>query len=107
LSGSSAAAVRYYDAFANELRLAERMRLEAAAHPDIEAALGALTKETDAWRTGFAEPAIAAVQRGSKADISMLISAVSTDQEPTLSGISELSDKSPARRRSSTRARRL
>ena len=72
------------------MRLAERMKLDAAEHPDIEAALRVLANETGAWRGSFAQPAIAAVDRGSKAEIARLQTMVSTDQEPTLTGVSEL-----------------
>ena len=93
LSGNSDAVVRYRDAVENELRVTERMRLDVAKHPDVEAALAALTKETVAWRESFAQPAIAAVDSGSEADISRITRAVVTDQEATVTGVGDLVDR--------------
>jgi HAMP domain-containing protein len=90
LSGSSVAVVRYTNALDDELRLAEQMRIGAAQHPDIEAALETLTKEAGAWRASFAQPLIAAVERGSKGDISTIAATAATDQAPALTGVDAL-----------------
>jgi diguanylate cyclase (GGDEF)-like protein len=90
LSGSSVAVVRYTNALDDELRLAEQMRIGAAQHPDIEAALETLTKEAGAWRASFAQPLIAAVERGSKSDISTIAATAATDQAPALTGVDAL-----------------
>jgi diguanylate cyclase (GGDEF)-like protein len=93
LAGSTSAIVRYHAAVENELRLAERMRLVAAEVPDIpdiQPALRALEKETATWRGLFAGPAITAVDRGSKADISGLADAADTDQQTTEATVGRL-----------------
>ena len=74
----------------DELRLAEQMRIGAAQHPDIEAALETLTKEAGAWRASFAQPLIAAVERGSKGDITTIAATAATDQAPALTGVDAL-----------------
>jgi diguanylate cyclase (GGDEF)-like protein len=90
LARAPEAARRYTDAVETELRVAERMRLEAVDYEEIVAALDALTGRTKVWRTGFAEPAIAAAAGGSQAEIASIAAMVSSDQEPTLAGISDL-----------------
>jgi len=90
LSRSPAAVVRYGAGVEQELSIMEQMRQLAAVvseSPDIPPALDALSKESHAWREGFAQPAIAAVDRGSQLDISRMIALVATDQEPTLTGV--------------------
>jgi len=84
---------RYRTAVEDELRLAERMRDVAAGaseYPGIRTALDALTTETRSWRDAFAQPAVAAVDRGSTAEISKLTALVANDQEPTLAGVGKL-----------------
>ena len=93
LAGTPSAIVRYHHAVENELRLAEQMRLVAAQVPDvpdIQPALRALEKETATWRGGFAGPAIAAVERGSKAEISAIAARADTDQQTTAATVGRL-----------------
>lgn len=93
LSGTSDLKIRYSDAVESELRVEEQMRqlaLVAFEYPAIFAALDALVHESQVWREGFGQPAIAAVDRGSKVEISQLTALVATDQEPTLAGVDGL-----------------
>jgi diguanylate cyclase (GGDEF)-like protein len=90
LSASPDAVARYDNAVESELRLAERMRFDAVEFPDVQAAVDSLTGETAAWRTSFAQPAIAAVTRGSKAEIQRIVTLVAADQEPTVAGANAL-----------------
>jgi HAMP domain-containing protein len=93
LAGSASAIVRYHDAVENELRLAERMRLVATQVPDIpdiQPALRALEKETATWRGQFAGPAIAAVDRGSNAEIAKIAATAGADQQTTVSTVGRL-----------------
>jgi diguanylate cyclase (GGDEF)-like protein len=93
LSADSSAMVRYTNAVESEVRVVEQIRLESADLPDVGAALDGLEKETVAWRTTFARPAIAAVDRGSAADRSRIATAVGSDQEPTLKGTEAVIDR--------------
>jgi diguanylate cyclase (GGDEF)-like protein len=90
LSASPDAFARYRDAVEVELSLSEQMKLEAAPHPDIVAALAALTAEADAWRASFARPAIIAVDQKSTVDLARFASLVAADQKPTVTGVGEL-----------------
>ena len=93
LSEDPDAVARYGAGLETELRLTERMHqvaLVVSESPAIAPALDALTTESRAWREGFAKPAIAAVDHGSKAELSKMIDLVATDQEPTLAGVGEL-----------------
>jgi diguanylate cyclase (GGDEF)-like protein len=93
LSRSPDVVGRYRDAVEDELRLAERMRAVAAGaseYPGIRTALDALMTESRSWRDAFAQPAVAAVDRGSTAEISKLTALVANDQEPTLAGVGKL-----------------
>jgi len=93
LSSDPGAVARYGAGLETELRLTERMHqvaLIVSESPAIAPALDALTTESHAWRVDFAQPAIAAVDHGSKPEISRIIALVATDQEPTLAGVGEL-----------------
>jgi diguanylate cyclase (GGDEF)-like protein len=93
LSSDPGAVARYGAGLETELRLTERMRqvaLIVEESPGIIPALDALTAASGAWRDGFARPAIAAVDHGSKLELSKIIDLVATDQEPTLAGVGEL-----------------
>ncbi|HEY8818100.1 MAG TPA: sensor domain-containing diguanylate cyclase [Candidatus Limnocylindrales bacterium] len=84
---------RYDDAVQTETRLEERVRQIAAVmfeYPGITDALNALTTATQAWRHGFAQDAIAAVDGGSAEAIANMTSLVATDQDPTLAGVEKL-----------------
>ena len=58
--------------------------------PGILEALNALAKETQVWRDGFAQPAIAAVESGSKDEIATLIDLVASGKDPALAGVDNL-----------------
>jgi diguanylate cyclase (GGDEF)-like protein len=90
LSASSDATARYTAAVEKELRVVERIRLEAGEYGDVVNALDGLESETSTWRTSFARPAIAAVDHGSAADRARIATTVGTDQEPTLTGVEAL-----------------
>jgi diguanylate cyclase (GGDEF)-like protein len=90
LSASPDAVARYRDALESEVRLTERMKVDVDGHPEIAAMLAAVSEETSTWREAFAQPAILAVDRGSKADIARIGGLVADDQEPTLDGVGTL-----------------
>jgi diguanylate cyclase (GGDEF)-like protein len=93
LSADADAVVRYHAAVESELRLAERMRLQAAEVsdiPDVQPALEELAKETPVWRETFAQPAIVAVDRGSRAEISKVATLAATDQPTSLATFEQL-----------------
>ncbi|HLQ47679.1 MAG TPA: diguanylate cyclase [Candidatus Dormibacteraeota bacterium] len=93
ISEDTGAVARYGAGVETELRITERMRqvaLIVTESPGIQPALDALSTESHTWRVDFAQPAIAAVDHGSKADISKFVALVATDQEPTLAGVGEL-----------------
>jgi diguanylate cyclase (GGDEF)-like protein len=87
LSTSADATARYSAAVESELRVSERIRLEAGEYPEAVTTLDALAKKTSTWRTSFARPAIAAVDHGSAADRTRIATTVGSDQEPTLTGV--------------------
>jgi Diguanylate cyclase, GGDEF domain len=66
MSADADAVIRYHDALENELRLAERMRLQAAEVPDIpdlQAALEALAKDRVSVSIGIASAPLQARDR--------------------------------------------
>jgi diguanylate cyclase (GGDEF)-like protein len=84
---------RYRIAVDDELRVGDRIRqltLVTHEYPGITTALADLTAESRAWREGFADDAIAAVEGGPATEIANLIGLVATDQDPTLAGVSAL-----------------
>jgi diguanylate cyclase (GGDEF)-like protein len=84
---------RFMAAVQNEFDLEESMRRLTDftfESPGILEALKALTVETQTWREGFAQPAIAAVDSGSKDEIARLISLVASDRDPAPAGVDNL-----------------
>jgi len=93
LTGAVEARSRFALAVETELRLEGTMRQIAGItdeYPAIPESIEALATETQAWRQGFANDAIAAVDRGSRADIARVTTLVTNDQEPTLAGVEKL-----------------
>ena len=90
LSKNAKTLARYHDAEETEVRLSERITLESDGFPLVQSALDALTRETDAWRSGFAQPAITAVDSGSAIDVARVVQTTASDQEPALAGVSGL-----------------
>jgi len=93
LARSSDTKSRFTATVQNEFDLEQSMRRLTDftdESPGILEALNALAKETQAWREGFAQPAIAAVESGSKDKIATLISLVASGQDPTLAGVDNL-----------------
>jgi diguanylate cyclase (GGDEF)-like protein len=90
LSGNQDAVTRYRVAVEDELRSTERMKLDLRELPEIDALLDAVSLETRQWRESFGDVAILAVDRGSKPAIEKILAAVSSDQEPTLTGVTAL-----------------
>jgi diguanylate cyclase (GGDEF)-like protein len=93
LTRAANAVDRYSEAVETELRLEERMTLEAVEYPAVVDTLAVLTARTREWRAAFAERAIAAVAEGSEAELNAIAETIATDQEPTLAGISDLVDQ--------------
>lgn len=90
LSKNAKTLARYRDAEETEVRLSERITLESDGFPLVQSALDALTRETDAWRSGFAQPAITAVDSGSAIEVARIVQTTASDQEPALAGVSGL-----------------
>jgi diguanylate cyclase (GGDEF)-like protein len=90
LSKNADALARFHRAQESEIRLTEQISLESDRFPLVVSALAALTRETAAWRVGFAEPAIAAVDSGSPTGVAAITQTAATDQDPTLAGVTGL-----------------
>ena len=90
LSASPSAIDRYRTAQDAEIRLAERIAADTDEFPAVRAALEALIQKTATWRTNFAEPAIEAVDSRSATAVAKVVQAVATDQEPSLTGVADL-----------------
>jgi diguanylate cyclase (GGDEF)-like protein len=77
LGGREEALDRYHAAMTDELRVEERMLLDAEGLVDIGPSLAAFQAATTAWRRDFADPAIRAAEHGSTAEIAGLSRAAS------------------------------
>ena len=93
LAATADAKARFSLAVESELRLEGTMRQVAVItdeYPAIPESLDALTKDTQTWRRGFADAAIAAVDSDSPTELAKLTKLVATDQDPTLAGVEKL-----------------
>jgi diguanylate cyclase (GGDEF)-like protein len=92
LSNSQPALDRYRAAVESEVRLTARIAAGGGNDPTLLSALASLTKDTEAWRSTFAEPAISAIASGSTSAIRGIVSTVVQDQDESLASVDGLVD---------------
>jgi diguanylate cyclase (GGDEF)-like protein len=87
LAGTPDTKERYLSAVDSESRVEEAIRelaLEMDEYPGVMDAFSLLVRDSSTWREGFAQPAITAVDSGSKVQVARMIDRVARDHDQTL-----------------------
>ena len=87
LTGTPDTKERYLSAVDSESRVEEAIRelaLEMDEYPGVMDAFSLLVRDSSTWREGFAQPAITAVDSGSKVQVARMIDRVARDHDQTL-----------------------
>ena len=93
LAGKPETKNRYVAAVDSESRILEAIRelaKDTYEYPGIADAVSLLSRDSSTWREGFALPAIAAVDAGSKVQVERLIDRVTRDHDQTLMRLDRL-----------------
>jgi diguanylate cyclase (GGDEF)-like protein len=93
LAGEPETKDRYVAAVDRESRILETIRelaKDTFEYPGITDAVSLLARDSSTWRQGFALPAIAAVDAGSKVQVERLIDRVTRDHDQTLMRLDRL-----------------